>query len=66
MVCSVDVVTNAVCPRVVCSGDDESGEDTKRVVGNKEGTKRVSVIIAVLDAVNAAAVVDVVVVVVCP
>ena len=66
MVCSVDVVPNVVCPRVVCSVDVGSGEGTKRVVGSKEGTKRVSVIIAVLDAVDAAAVVDVVVVVVCP
>ena len=59
MVCSVDVVPSAVCPRVVCSVDVGSGEGTKRVVGNKEGTKRV------LDAVDAAAVVDVVVMV-CP
>ena len=66
MVCSVDVVTNAVCPRVVCSVDVGSGEGTKRVVESEEGTKRVSVIIAVLNAVDAVAIVDVVVVVVCP
>ena len=72
VVCSVDVgsredvVPSVVCPRVVCSVDVGSGEGTKRVVESKEGTKQVSVIIAVLDAVDAAAVVDVVVVVVCP
>ena len=49
MVCSVDVVPSVVCPRVVCSVD--VGEGTKRVVESEEGTKRVSVIIAVLDAV---------------
>ena len=51
MVCSVDVVPSVVCPRVVCSVDVGSGEGTKRVVESEEGTKRVSVIIAVLDAV---------------
>ena len=66
MVCSVDVVPSVVCPQVVCSVDVGSGEGTKRVVESEEGTKRVSVIIAVLNAVDAAAFVDVVVVVVCP
>ena len=72
VVCSVDVgsredvVPSVVCPRVVRSVDVGSREGTKRVVESEEGTKRVSVIIAVLNAVDAAAFVDVVVVVVCP
>ena len=72
VVCSVDVgsredvVPSMVDLRVVCTVDVGSREGTKRVVESEKGTKRVSVIIAVLNAVDAAAFVDVVVVVVCP